>query len=39
MLSFIWGSSVAVAGKAEISIRMAVAKNPFRIVKDYPKLY
>ena len=36
MLSFISGSSAAFAGKAEISIRMAVARNPFRIVKDYP---
>ena len=39
MLSFICGSSDAVAGTAAISIRMAVARNPFRIVKDYPKLH
>jgi hypothetical protein len=38
MLSFICGSSDAVAGTAAISIRMAVARNPFRIVKDYPIL-
>jgi hypothetical protein len=39
MFSFISGSSAAVAGKADISIRMAVARNLFRIVEDYPKLH
>jgi hypothetical protein len=37
MFSFISGSSAAVAGKAEINTNTAVARNPFRIVKDYPK--
>jgi hypothetical protein len=32
------GSSDAVAGKAEIRMRTAVARKAFRIVEDYPIL-